>query len=358
MFESSKRPACLGSPDGPDALGSAGLVIWTMEPATGRLLEVGGGARELLGAGRDQLLDGTVTLDRVLGPRGREQLAQACRDALAGETGRFEADLPLRNVPTRWTLRQEEGLVKGVVQDLTETRELQGQLFHSERLGTVGAFLGSVTHDFNNILISLMGYTELLLMDPDLGLLQRSRLEVMRRVAGRGQLLARRLLNFANKGGSNRKPTDLNELASEVLALLGGSRTPGLRCRAELDLDLPRTAVEPSEMHQVIMNLCVNARDAMPRGGELTVRTRFLRPDQTLLLEVQDTGGGIPAGMREKIFDPFFTTKGEGKGTGLGLAVVRRIVTAHGGEVQCSSREGEGSVFRVFLPLVREALSA
>jgi signal transduction histidine kinase len=246
-----------------------------------------------------------------------------------------------------------------VVQDITEARNLTAQLLHCQKLETVGEFLASVTHDFNNILMSLLGQNDRLLMDPQLSPEQKVRLEVMRRGASRGHALASRLLRYARKGEAERLPTDLNELVEEVIALLQESADPGVRVRCQLDPHLPAALVEPTEIHQVIMNLGVNARDAMPNGGELTFRTRVagpqeagtLGPGPVVLLEIQDTGDGIPAEVRERIFDPFFTTKAEGKGTGLGLAVVDRIIKAHGGLVRCFSREGEGALFQVLLPL-------
>lgn len=249
-----------------------------------------------------------------------------------------------------------------ILLDATEARNLEQQLLHSQKLETAGEFLSTVTHDVNTILTSILGCNELLLRDPHLSPEQKRRLEVMRRGANRGHALAARLLRYVRKAPPERQRTDLNELVLEVAALLGESAGSAVTFQCLLDPDLPAALVEPTEIHQVIMNLGTNARDAMPGGGDLTFRTRLAGPGEApdlpqplILLEVQDTGAGIPAEVLERMFEPFFTTKGEGKGTGLGLAVVDRIVKAHGGQVRCSSREGEGALFQVFLPLKANA---
>ncbi|WP_316414119.1 two-component system sensor histidine kinase NtrB [Mesoterricola silvestris] len=258
-------------------------------------------------------------------------------------------------------LRGREGRVEAMLVfllDASEFRELREQLLHSQKLETAGALLSAVTHDVNNILVAILGCNELLLQDPLLTPGQKRRLETIHRGANRGHALAGRLLRYVRKAPQERCPTDLNELVQEVMALMGESAGPGLSVRAHLDPELPAPLVEPSEIHQVIMNLGANARDAMPGGGDLTFRTRLAEPGEApglphpaVLLEVQDTGVGIPLEVRKRMFDPFFTTKPEGQGTGLGLAVVDRIVKSHGGHVRCTSRVGEGALFQVFLPV-------
>lgn len=298
-------------------------------------------------------------LDRAF---GGESIAGVQGLGLPGSGPSFPLDLHL--APIRGTGGRVEAVLV-IVLDLTESRDLKEQLLHSQKLETVGEFLSVVTHDYNNILMSILGHNELLLMDPHLSPDQRRRLEIMRRGASRGHALAARLLRYARRSGSERLNTDLNELVSEVMALLRESAGPAVLFQCQLDPHLPSALVEPTEIHQVIMNLGVNARDAMPAGGRLTFRTRVAGPgeagslglpgrgDPVILLEIQDTGQGIPAEVRERMFEPFFTTKAEGKGTGLGLAVVDRIVKAHGGLVRCSSRDGEGALFQVLLPATR-----
>jgi len=237
------------------------------------------------------------------------------------------------------------------VEDLTEVQDLRDQLRQSEKMATLGGFLSAATHDFNNILMSLLGYNELLLMDPELRPEQKRRLEVMHRGASRGRSLALRLLRYVRQGPGEQKGCDVNELVQEVAALLEITSGKAIAFRPELGPDLPPVAMEASELHQVIMNLVVNARDAMPEGGTLSVRTRRTADGGPwVALEVRDTGGGIPAHLRDRIFDPFFTTKGEGKGTGLGLSVVKRIVTSHGGQIQCVEAGQGGTTFLVVLP--------
>ncbi len=245
-----------------------------------------------------------------------------------------------------------------ILLDASEAMGLERQLMHSRRLETAGELISTVTHDVNTILTSILGSNELLLRDPHLSPDQKRRLEVMRRGASRGHDLAARLLRHVRKAQPERRKTDLNDLVQEVAGLLEDAAGPGVNIRCQLQPDLPSPLVEPTEIHQVILNLGTNARDAMPGGGDLTFRTRLARPGEApdlpapvVLLEVQDTGSGIPADVRERMFEAYFTTKREGEGTGLGLAMVARIVQAHGGRVGCTSREGEGTLFQVFLPV-------
>lgn len=215
--------------------------------------------------------------------------------------------------------------------------------------------LASIAHDFNNLLVTILGTTDLLLMDPAVTPDQRRRMEVIRRGTERGMHLARRLQGDARSAADASPLTQLNEVVLEVLGLAEGM--PGtVRLRAYLDPRVPSVAVNATDLHRVVLNLMVNARDAMPMGGELLVRTRRIPApsDGTgtpgALLEVCDTGVGIAEGIKSRVFERFFTTKEEGKGTGLGLAVVRGIIAAHGGDVTFESQEGQGSVFRVLLP--------
>jgi len=347
-----------------DAVGYGGLVVWALDPGTGKLVHVSSGAQDLLGLTRERLLADPAGLPRLLAPGDREAYQHAQAEALAGQVGVFEAPLGGGRARwTRWTLDLAGGRLRGVIQDLTETRDLREQLFHSQKMETLGEFLSVVTHDFNNILMSILGYNELMLLDAGLTEDQRRRLEVMHRSASRGHALARRLLRYARKGPPVRKFTDLNELIAEVVALLEESTDTSIRCRSELDPELPYTVVEPSELHQVLMNLGVNARDALAGGGEITFRSGVVdalaaagmgfkdTEGPCILLEIQDTGPGLPAELQERIFEPFTAARGTGKGSGLGLALVQRIVNAHGGVVRCLSRQGQGTLFQVLLPV-------
>ncbi|HLO65493.1 MAG TPA: ATP-binding protein [Holophaga sp.] len=338
-----------------EAVAQAGVLVWVLDMASGRMVHVASSARTLMGIGREQLLKEADLLFLALDPGHMDKLALAQAEAMAGQRSRFEAPLAGtregRRVWTRWTLDQAGGLLRGVVEDLTEVQDLRDQLRQSEKMATLGGFLSAATHDFNNILMSLLGYNELLLMDPELRPEQKRRLEVMHRGASRGRSLALRLLRYVRQGPGEQKGCDVNELVQEVAALLEITSGKAIAFRPELGPDLPPVAMEASELHQVIMNLVVNARDAMPEGGTLSVRTRRTADGGPwVALEVRDTGGGIPAHLRDRIFDPFFTTKGEGKGTGLGLSVVKRIVTSHGGQIQCVEAGQGGTTFLVVLP--------
>lgn len=341
-----------------DAVRSARIVLWSMDPGTGRITQASSAVQEVLGVSREALLADAASLRALLGPADRERLAAAQAEALEGRVGTFEAALARGQgrapVWTRWILDLVDGRLRGVIQDITEARALQEKLEQARKLEVVGEFVSTVTHDFNNLLMSILGYNDLLLLDPALSPDQRRRLEAIRRCAARGQALAGSLLDFARRTPVAAGRTQINDPVGEVVALLDAPEGP-VRFRPDLDPGLPPVAATATELHQVIMNLAVNARDAMPGGGEVVLRTSLVQSSGEtraafVLLEVRDTGTGIPDHVRERIFERFFTTKAEGKGTGLGLAVVLRIVTSHGGRVTFESRMGEGTVFRVLLP--------
>jgi hypothetical protein len=349
-----------------DAVRTAGVVVWAMQPQGRRMRHVSSAVKEVLGLDREALLANAEVLFEGLDAGGRQLFEQARSQAWAGGVGSFEAPFAHpgkgRSVWTRWTLDLGGGLLRGVVQDVTEAQDLRQQLVHSQKLETVGEFLSGVTHDFNNILLSILGCNELLLTDPALSPDQKRRLEVMRKGVDRGHALAGKLLRFVRREPSVLRRTDLNELAREAILLLADPKAADLEFRLELDEALPEVLGEPTELYQVIMNLLINARDAMPSGGRITLRTSQASGlggmAKAVLLEIQDTGPGIAPGVKERIFEPFFTTKPPGEGTGLGLALAHRIITAHGGVIQCLNPKERGALFQILLPLGEERVSA
>jgi signal transduction histidine kinase len=227
----------------------------------------------------------------------------------------------------------------------------------------VGRLAGGVAHDFNNLLTIITGNLTLLLRstapdDPD-----RELLRTTEKAAWRAVELTRQLLDFARQTRLMLVPTDLNACVRETLALLGRALDHSLEVVVQEAPNLWPVLADRGQMNQVLMNLCLNARDAMPSGGRLTIVTENLtlpadqspnrlraREGEFVRLRVQDTGHGIPADIQSRIFDPFFTTKEAGQGTGLGLAVVFGIVQQHHGWVECSSAPNEGACFDVYLP--------
>lgn len=271
-----------------------------------------------------------------------------------------------RGYPVRGPLGQVERMV-GVALDITERKQLEKQLHQAQKIDAIGQLAGGIAHDFSNVLTVINGYSNLLLDNHELPPAVAESLKHIYVAGGRAANLTRQLLIFSRKSYAQHQSIDLNEVIDVVTAML--KRMIGEHIRLELDLahPLPRILADASMIERVLMNLVVNARDAMPKGGSLVVstgscdttaadcqRNSLAQPGAHVWLSVQDTGNGIPAEVLPRIFEPFFTTKEEGKGTGLGLANVISIAKQHQGWVEVESEVGAGTLFRVFLPVAEE----
>jgi signal transduction histidine kinase len=236
----------------------------------------------------------------------------------------------------------------------------------SQKLEAVGLLAGGVAHDFNNLLAAILGHADLLAMEATPGSEVEEAARTISQAAQRAAELTRQLLAFARLGQHRQERVDLHALVTEATTLLGRTLDKSIRIETRLLAPEHHVLGDPGQLTQVIVNLAVNARDAMPEGGTLSLETSARRAataggasgppaGEWLELEVRDGGIGIPPQHLERIFEPFFTTKPEGRGTGLGLATVYGIVKAHGGEVRVESRPGQGSRFTVRLPLAAGA---
>lgn len=252
--------------------------------------------------------------------------------------------------------------IVGVARDITQQNNLEEQLAHSQRMESIGALAGGVAHDFNNILTIILGYASLLeqnRMEPNKVL---QAVGVIRKTAERGASLVRQLLTLARKVESNFQTFSLNGLAQEALSIARSTFPKSIQIESDLAEEPVYIRADYTQIHQIFVNLILNAKDALPSGGSLTVRVREVDaevvPNQKgekkkgkyALLQVEDTGIGMDEETKRKIFDPFFTTKPLGKGTGLGLALVYSILENHEGTITVDSILGEGTIFRVYLP--------
>ncbi|MGH7703803.1 MAG: PAS domain S-box protein [Gemmatimonadales bacterium] len=251
--------------------------------------------------------------------------------------------------------------------EVTERHRLEEELRQAKKMEAVGRLAGGVAHDFNNLLTSLLGHADLLLEElaSDSGL--RESVEEIRTAGQRAAALTRQLLAFSRKQVLEPRVLDLNAVASGVRNMLGRLIGEDIELLARLDPELGRVRADPGQLEQVILNLAVNARDAMPEGGKLVIETgnvdlsvspseRFgIPPGRYATLTVRDTGLGMDAETLEHVFEPFFTTKQVGKGTGLGLATVYGIVKQSGGYIDVKSDLGRGTTFVVYLPEVEDA---
>ena len=250
-------------------------------------------------------------------------------------------------------------------------RETEAQLRQAQRMEAVGRLAGGMAHDFNNLLTVIRGYSELLLGRLGPADAMRKDTEEIKKAADRATGLTRQLLSFSRRQFVETKVVDLNTLVANIDGML--RRLIGedlVELSTELDPSTCLMKADPGQIEQVIMNLVVNARDAMPRGGRLTVETRNVTigeevrldavgvvPGSYVLLTVRDTGHGMDSEVRLHLFEPFFTTKEKGRGTGLGLSTVYGIVQQSGGSITVESAPGQGAIFRIYFPRVEQEVS-
>ncbi len=259
--------------------------------------------------------------------------------------------------------------VLSICYDVTEQRRLESQLRRSQKMEAVGTLAGGIAHDFNNILGAVIGYTEIAQRESGLSPRLKRHLEQIHKAGERATQLVQQILTFSRQAEERPQPIRIRPIIKEALHLLRASLPTTILIRQDIRAEHDLILADPTQIHQIMMNLCTNAAHAMREGkGELTIRLapaevgdRDARPDphglnagRYLVLTVGDTGAGIDPGIIDRIFDPFFTTKKPGEGTGMGLAVVHGIVKNCGGAVTVKSEPGKGAEFNVYFPLLPE----
>ncbi|HWY05461.1 MAG TPA: PAS domain S-box protein [Candidatus Acidoferrales bacterium] len=262
-------------------------------------------------------------------------------------------------------------VMEGIMVDITERKALETQLQQSRKMEAVGRLAGGIAHDFNNLLTIISGYTEMALSRPHLPSEAHADIERIENASGRAAALVRQLLAFSRKQVLQPKILDLNKIVLNLDSLLRRLMDERIEMVTRVKDDLGKVKADPAQVEQVIMNLVVNARDAMPEGGRLVVETCntdldanyavdhvSVRPGRYVMLAVSDTGVGMDRQTVAHIFEPFFTTKESGRGTGLGLSTVYGIVKQSGGYIWVYSEPGKGSTFKVYLPRVDEVPEA
>jgi two-component system cell cycle sensor histidine kinase/response regulator CckA len=268
-------------------------------------------------------------------------------------------------------IRNKNGAIVNFVsvnRDVTQEVALEAQLFQAQKMEAVGTLAGGIAHDFNNLLQVIQGYTEVLQSEAGRNPSSIEALQKIHRSAKRGAELTRQLLTFSRKVQSERRPLDLNREVEQVKKLL--ERTIPKMIEIELYLGESPAVVsaDPIQVEQAIMNLAVNAKDAMPEGGKIVIETERVkldeqfckthlgaRPGEYVLLSISDTGHGMDREILEHVFEPFYTTKDVGKGTGLGLAMVYGIVKNHEGYILCYSEISTGTTFKIYLPALEQS---
>jgi nitrogen-specific signal transduction histidine kinase/ActR/RegA family two-component response regulator len=257
------------------------------------------------------------------------------------------------------------------VVDITERKKLEQQLRQAQKVEAIGQLAGGIAHDFNNLVGIIIGYSEI--FEERLGLDDplRPKAEQIKKAGRRAASLTRQLLAFSRQQALEPRVLDLNAVIADTLKMLRRLIDENVELVAVPEPALGRVSADQGQIEQIIMNLTVNARDAMPRGGKLTISTgnaemddAFVRlhpgaiPGSYVVLSVSDTGCGMDLETQTHIFEPFFTTKGEGKGTGLGLATVYGVVKQSGGYISVKSEPGIGSTFRIYLPRIQEPVAS
>ena len=345
--------------------------------ADGRIVDVNEGFVELFGFSRDEIIGQTASsLGTWVNPEDRAQLIQrlqterSARDVecrLRTKSGQILETL----VSAECIELNNEPCVLTITYDLTERLRLENQLRHSQKMDAVGQLASGIAHDFNNIMTIIQGHTSLLLAKEDF---EADTVESLKRVLAaseRAANLTRQLLAFSRKQVMQPKWIDLNQVLSAVLKMLQRLLGENISIEPDCASVLPAVYADASMIEQIVINLAVNARDAMPKGGVLTISTSSVelndasrlrnaeaRAGLFVCVSVADTGCGIDAAILDKIFEPFFTTKQVGRGTGLGLSIVYGIMKQHQGWVEVTSEIGKGTTFKLFFPGVSKPVES
>jgi PAS domain S-box-containing protein len=354
-------------------LGEIDAIVWEADPERARFSFVSRRAEDMLGYPVSRWLDEDLFWHRLVHPGDLETAQLYFREAIArGDDHEYEYRVCDSKGEVVWVrdqvrvLRLADGRLqlRGVTVDISSRRELEERLMQSQKMDAVGQLAGGVAHDFNNLLVVIRGYTDLLLGRVE----DEAALEQLREVSKAAQRavgLVDQLLAFARRAPSLRELVDLNELIHGIEPMLRRLIDEDIALFLETEATLDDVRADRGQLEQVLVNLVINARDAMPLGGELRIQTSAaeivgadaaelgVTPGRWVVLKVSDNGSGMTDETKARIFEPFFTTKGHGRGTGLGLSTVYGIVEQGGGKVTVASEVGRGTTFSIYLPTVR-----
>ena len=345
-------------------------VVWVRDAQNAELTYVNPAYRSLWGRDAEDARDPDTGWIGAIHPDDRPRVLEALRpDAL--RRGFQEEYRLVHPDATRWVhdrgvaVSDPDGVVRrivGIAEDITERRALEQQLVGSQKLEGMGRLAGGVAHDFNNLLTAILGYSESIVRQSDPRDPLRAEALEIQRAGEKAAALTRQLLAFSKRQALKMTVVDLNVIVRDVHQMLDRLIGEHIAIEPQLAADLSAVTADSTQLEQIVVNLALNARDAMPQGGRLTITTTtadcaesdsgaFTMPaGRFTILSVADTGTGMDAQTRAQIFEPFFTTKGPGEGSGLGLATVYGTVKQLGGYIEVKSRLGEGTCFTISLP--------
>ena len=347
------------------------MPMWVFDAETLRFLEVNQAAVEQYGYSREEFL--AMSSDDVRPPEEAQRFRDYLREAGPGGHGdggywrHLAKNGRILDTEVFWRALQFAGrdAVLLVIEDITDRKLLEEQLRQAHKLEAVGRLAGGVAHEFNNLLTVILGYSQLLLNHIDREHPMHMGLDQIRDSAGKATVLTRQLMAFSRRQSQQHAILDLNKVIADMEKMLRRLIGAHIGLVTRLSPELGRVRGDQSQIEQVIVNLVLNARDAMPRGGTITVETASVefttleaaghRPGAYAMIGVTDTGEGIDNESRSHLFEPFFTTKGQREGAGLGLSAVYGMIEQHDGFVRVSSEPGQGARFEVCLPNLAEA---
>jgi PAS domain S-box-containing protein len=334
----------------------------------GVIVNVNEKACEMHGFGKEALVGTHIKL--LESDKNSGNMMERMRRMLGGESLVFETKHNKKDgspldleISAKAITIGEDVFIQSFYRDITERKRLQEHLSQSQKMESIGVLAGGIAHDFNNILTAILGHAEIIRKTSVLEVKSTNSLGVIEDASRRAGRMISRLLGFARKSKYEIVPLQLNDVVYDTLKLLERVIDKNIELSVELDSRLPLVHGDTNHIEQIVMNLIVNARDAMPKGGKIAIKTSlvdveqgmpnipaYILPGAYIVLSIADTGIGIPKEVLTKIFEPFFTTKERGKGTGLGLSMVYGAVKEHKGYITVASEPGAGALFTIFLP--------
>ncbi|OFY66800.1 MAG: hypothetical protein A3H98_12885 [Bacteroidetes bacterium RIFCSPLOWO2_02_FULL_36_8] len=348
-------------------------IVWTASSDGSELIDINDSFERVYGYSVEEFKKNPLLWLEMVHPDDKKIAEESSSELKRNGTASAEYRIVRPDGEIKWILDRksilydEKGKIYqmgGIAKDITERKNLEKQLLHAQRMESIGTLAGGIAHDLNNVLSPVLlsvGILKEKLPDEQ----SQKMLRMVESSVQRGAELIKQVLLFARGVEGERSPTQVSHIINEVSSILKQTLSKTISLETEVSKNLPTVNADATQIHQVLMNLCVNASDAMPNGGKLEITAESIildeqyarmnlqsRPGPYLLITVSDQGSGIPASNLERIFEPFFTTKGVGKGTGLGLSTVQAIIKSHKGFVKVYSEVGKGSVFKVYLPVV------